>query len=180
MRRCRRPDTVGGIATELVPATDGPAAEDLDDAELAGAVAGPGRGVRLFVGAFLGLFLLSGLVGVEAWPLTGWKLYARLRHGDFWGWQVRAIDADGSDRPVDLRHAPAAYHGVTHFLSDFEGLSEEQRQAACLALGRVARAQDAGVVEVVIDHVRGRIPTGPGAPPGPASERIRVQQCDLD
>jgi hypothetical protein len=120
------------------------------------------------------------LIGVEAWPLTGWKMYARLRHGDFWGWQVRAIAADGSDRHVDLRYGPAAYHGVTHFLSDFEGLSDERRQAACLALGQVARTQYGDVTEVIIDHVRGRIPVDPGEPPAPPSERARVHQCRLD
>lgn len=127
------------------------------------------------------MFLLTGLAGVEAWPLTGWKLYARLRHGEFWGWQVRAIGTDGSDRAVDIRHAPAAYHGVNHFLSDFEGFSPHQRQAACLALGEVARAQYGSVIgELIIDRVRARIPTDPDAPPQPASQRITIHRCELE
>ena len=123
---------------------------------------------------------MSGLIGVEAWPLTGWKMYARVRHGDFWGWQVRAVGLDGSERSVDLRNTPAAYHGVTHFLSNFEGLSAERRQAACLALGSVARAQYTGVAGVAVDHVLGRIPVDPGGAPSPSSRRIRVHQCQLD
>jgi hypothetical protein len=123
---------------------------------------------------------VSGLIGVEAWPLTGWKMYARLRHGDFWGWQVLAVGVDGTERSVDLRHAPAAYHGVTHFLAGFEGLSSEDRQAACLALAQVARMQYEGVAGVAIDHVLGRIPVDPGYPPSPSTRRSRIHQCRLD
>jgi hypothetical protein len=107
-------------------------------------------------------------------------MYARLRHGDFWGWQVLAVGVDGSQRSVDLRHVPAAYHGVNHFLSDFKGLPAEHRQRACLALGQVARAQYTEVAGVAIDHVFGRIPVDPDAPLSPASQRIRVHQCRLD
>jgi hypothetical protein len=159
--RWRPPDTVGGIDTDVVVPDTDPT---------------PGRGIRLFVGGFLGLFLIGGLLGLEAWPVTGWKMYARLRHGDFWGWQVRAIGVDGSERSVDLRNAPAAYHGVTHFLSDFERLSAEDRQAVCLALAQVARTQSEDVAGVAIDHVLGRIPVDPGGPSGP-SERVRIHRC---
>jgi len=141
---------------------------------------GPGRGIRLFVGAFLGLFLISGLVGLEAWPLTGWKLYSRLRHGEFWGWQVQAVGADGTERSVDLRHLPAAYHGVPYLLNGFGDLAADDREAACSALGVAARTQYADVAGVAVDHVLGRIPVDPEDPPGPPSRRIRVHQCTLD
>lgn len=170
MRLPERADTVDGIdADSLVPATDTDPHADR----------GPGRGIRLFVGGFLGVFLIGGLLGLEAWPLTGWKMYARLRHGDFWGWQVRAVAADGVERSVDLRNTPAAYHGVTHFLSGFEGLSADDRDATCRALGEVARAQHPGVAAVAIDHVLGRIPTEPGSPPGPSTRRLRIHQCSV-
>ena len=107
-------------------------------------------------------------------------MYAALRHGEFWGWQVRAIGADGTERSVDLRNAPAAYHGVTHFLSDFERLPENDRRAACLALGEVARAQRPDAAVVVIDHVLGRRPTEPGSPAVPSQRRLRIHQCSLD
>jgi hypothetical protein len=141
---------------------------------------GPGRGIRLFVAAFLGLFLITGLAGVEAWPLTGWKLYSRVVHGDFWGWQVLAVGADGIERPVDLRHGPAAYHGVTYLLNHFDHLTETERQAACAALGVPARAQYGDVAGVAIDHVLGRIPVHRDDPPSAPSERIRIHKCKLD
>ena len=162
LHRPGRPDTVGDIDADLLSER------------------GPGRGIRLFVAAFLGLFLISGLAGVEAWPLTGWRLYSRVVHGDFWGWQVLAVGADGVERPVDLRHLPAAYHGVPYLLNHFDGLPEAEREAACAALGIAARAQYAGAAGVAIDHVLGRIPAHPHDPPSPPSDRIRVHQCTLE
>ena len=116
-------------------------------------------------------------MSLEAWPVTGWKMYAALRHGEFWGWQVRTVSADGVERSVDLRNAPAAYHGVTHFFSDFEQRSVSDRQAACLALGEVARTQHPDAAVVVIDHVLGRRPTEPGSPAGLPERRLRMHQC---
>jgi hypothetical protein len=175
LHRRERPDTVGGIDADLfVPAIDGAAPDEIEGER------GPGRGVRVFVGAFLGLFLISGLVGVEAWPLTGWKLYSRVRHGEFWGWQVLAVGADGIERSVDLRHLPAAYHGVPYLLNGFSGLPAADREAACSALGVAARAQYPDVAGVAVDHVLGRIPVDPDGPASPPSRRIRVHQCTLD
>jgi hypothetical protein len=104
-------------------------------------------------------------------------MYARLRHGDFWGWQVLSVGVDGSERSVDLRNAPAAFHGVTHFLSEFEGLSTDERQAVCLSLADVARTQYGAVAGVAIDHVLGRVPVDLNGPPGPATRRIRIHRC---
>ncbi len=163
------------IERELLVPTPDPAASADERPE-----SRPCRGVRLFVAGFLGLFLLSGLIGVEAWPLTGWKMYSRLRHGDFWGWQVLAVEGDGTERHVDLRNAPAAYHGATHLLSDFEGLSSDDRQATCLGLAEAARRQYPDVAAVAVDHVLGRIPVDPDGPPPPPSRRIRVYRCRVD
>jgi len=166
---------VGIDADLLVPGPIDDAVPGGDEGEGA-----PGRGIRLFVGAFLGLFLITGLVGLEAWPLTGWKLYSHVRHGDFWDWQVLAVGADGAERAVDLRHLPAAYHGVPYLLKGFDGLAPPDREVACSALGVAARAQYDDVTGVAVDHVRGRIPVDPGNPPGPPTRRIRVHQCTLE
>ena len=94
-----------------------------------------------------------------------------------------AVGGDGTDRPVDLRHLPAAYHGVDHLLSDYERLPAADREATCLALGAAARAQYSGVAPVAgvaVDRVLGRIPVDPDGPPRPPSRRIRVHQCRLD
>jgi hypothetical protein len=133
----------------------------------------------LFVRGFLGVFLLAGLIGLEAWPLTGWKMYSRLRHGEYWAWQVLAVGPDGDERYVELRDLPTAYHGVAYFLGDLAARSAEDQEAACLALGEAARTQYPEVVGVVVDRIRGRVPTDPDDPPSGPSGRIRTYQCRL-
>ncbi len=146
----------------------------------AGAEGGPGRGIRLFVGAFLALFLVSGLIGVEAWPLTGWSLYSRLRHGEGWAWQVLAVGPDGVERAVDLQQLPAAYLGVSYFLGGFAGRPPAEKESTCLALGTAARALYPDTVGVAVDRVRYRIRPDPGAPPDPpGAGRVRNHQCRL-
>jgi hypothetical protein len=123
---------------------------------------------------------LSGLIGVEAWPLTGWKLYARLRHAEFSGWQVLAVGSDGNERVVDIRRTPAAFHGVNHFLNDVERLTDEEREAACLGLIEAARLQYPDVAGVAIDHIVGHVPVHPGDALGPPANRIRIHQCSTE
>jgi len=41
--------------------------------------AAPSRRVRRFVNVYLALFIAFGLVQLELWPLTGFRLYAEIR-----------------------------------------------------------------------------------------------------
>lgn len=139
----------------------------------------PGRGIRLFVGGFLALFLVSGAIGVEAWPLTGWSLYSRVRHGEGWAWQVLAVGPDGAERAVDLQRLPAAYHGVAYFLGGFASRPPAEKESACRALGAAARRQYPGTVGVAVDRVPYRIRPAPGDAAGPGG-RVRHHECGLD
>lgn len=147
-----------------------------------GADDGPGRGVRRFVGVFLALFLVTGLIGVEAWPFTGWSLYSRLRHGEGWAWQVLAVGPDGAERAVDLQRLPAAYHGVNYFLGGFAARPAPERESVCLSLGAAARTQYPDAVGVAVDRVRYRIRPAPGDAPDPGDPggRVRNHECRLD
>jgi hypothetical protein len=140
---------------------------------------GPGRGTRLFIGGFLALFLVSGAIGVEAWPLTGWSMYSRLRHGEGWSWQVLAVGPDGAERAVDLQRLPAAYHGVPYFLGGFAGRPPAEKDSACRALGAAARTQYPGTVGVAVDRVRYRIRPAADDAPDPGG-RVRNHECRLD
>jgi hypothetical protein len=140
---------------------------------------GPGRGIRLFVGGFLALFLVSGTIGVEAWPLTGWSLYSRLRHGEGWAWQVLAVGPDGTERAVDLQGLPAAYHGVAYFLGGFGSRHPAEKESACRALGGAARTQYPDAVAVAVDRVRYRIRPTPDDAAEPGG-RVRNHECRLD
>jgi len=90
---------------------------------------------------------------------------------------VLALEPDGNVASLDIRRLPVAYHGVNHLLNDFDALSHDERQAACLGLIEAARLQYPDVTGVAIDHIRGHVLVHPGDTPRPPSDRIRVHRC---
>ena len=65
------------------------------------------RWARWFVGAYLALFLVCGLVGLEAWPLTGWRLFADARQARQPGFQAVTVDRAGRETTVPFADLPA-------------------------------------------------------------------------
>jgi hypothetical protein len=81
------------------------------------------RWARWFVAVYLGLFVLCGVAGFEAWPLTGWRLFADARQARQPGFQAVTVDGAGRETPVPFRDLPAGYHGDVQVLRGFAGLA---------------------------------------------------------
>ncbi len=90
-----------------------------------------GRGVRAFVAVFLAVFVATGLLQVEAWPFSGWRLFSHLRTEEVRGWQATVVDADGAERPIPFESFPAGFRTALHVLQGFTGLSIEGRVEVC-------------------------------------------------
>jgi hypothetical protein len=106
--------------------------------------------VRRFVAVLLGLLLVAGLVGFEAWPLTGWRLFSLARGPEQVHWEIDAIDADGGSTTVDLDRLPMAYHLAEWPLADLADADEAQRDEVCRALLGGVRDEIPGTVAVAI------------------------------
>jgi hypothetical protein len=165
------------------PARSGPAAPN------AAAAALPRR-VRWYLGTFLAAFALCGVFGVEAWPLTGWRLFADARQAEQPGWQLRMVDRGGREHPVPFRELPAGHQGHVQVLRGFPALPAARQAAVCQAWARAlldrgvhpAELRLYATVTDVSDR-RGRV----GAPPrrslrhvcrlepGPGGVRARLQ-----
>lgn len=63
------------------------------------------RSARWLVGAPLVLLLVPGIVGFDAWPPTGWRLFSVARDDTQTLWVLEAADNDGSSRLVGARDA---------------------------------------------------------------------------
>jgi hypothetical protein len=92
------------------------------------------RSARWLVGALLVLLLVPGLVGFDAWPLTGWRLFSLARDETQTLWVLEAVDGDGSSRLVDVEELPLRYRHAEWPMADLSGASMERRQAVCEAL----------------------------------------------
>jgi hypothetical protein len=101
--------------------------------------------------AFLAAFVLCGLFGFEAWPLTGWRLFADARQRVQTGRLAVAVDPAGIERPVPFADLPAGFQGDVQVLRGFDGLTDGQRAAVCDAWAAALRARGWRVAEIRID-----------------------------
>jgi hypothetical protein len=130
----------------------------------AGAPAGPEepepdeapRSARLFVGLLFVLLLVPGVIGFDAWPLTGWRLFSLSRDADQTRWVLEAVDGAGERRVVSLEELPLRYRHAEWPIAELPGASEARRGDVCQALlGAVADAHP-GAVALTLgrDHAR--------------------------
>src|SRR5215211_3171972 len=106
------------------------------------------RWARRFVAAYLAVFVVCGLAGFEAWPLTGWRLFADARQPVQPGWQAVTVDRAGRATPVPFRELPAGYQGHVPVLRGFPGLPPDRRVAVCQAWAEAVRARRGEVAAV--------------------------------
>jgi hypothetical protein len=91
------------------------------------------RWSRWFVRVFVGVFVLCGVAGIEAWPLTGFRLFSHLRHEQTVGWLRTWVGPDGSERPVDLTGLPQGYGSFVLVVTSFASRPKHEQDAMCRA-----------------------------------------------
>jgi hypothetical protein len=95
---------------------------------------------RWFVRALVALFVVCGVVGLELWPLSGFRLFSHLRTETQQAWTARAVSADGREHTVRFGAFPAAFRGFGLIMQRFHSLAPDVRRDTCLAwLGEVRR-----------------------------------------
>ena len=105
---------------------------------------------RRFVWAYLAAFVIAGLFGFEAWPLTGWRLFADARTATQLSWQAVTVDGAGRERAIPFADLPVRYHGSVQVLKGFPQRSPRQRAAICRAWAGAVRARGGDVREIRI------------------------------
>jgi hypothetical protein len=104
------------------------------------------RPAKVWVVGLLSLLVFSGLSGIEAWPVTGWKLFSLSRDATQTNWTLDAITPDGA-ATVDLEQLPLAFRNAEWPLADLGHASTARREDVCRAL--------LGGVETVVPEATG-------------------------
>jgi hypothetical protein len=120
-----------------------------------------GAWIRPALYGFLGVFLACGLLSIEVWPLTGWRLYHERRGTERSSWQIVAVDLEGAEETVRLDALPLGWHNTSRLIGEFEGLNDAARDDVCDAWVEPARANGAEVMEVRIYRVRSTLRAEP-------------------
>jgi hypothetical protein len=108
------------------------------------------RPVRAYVGALLSLLIVFAAIDIEAWPLTGWRLFSTIRDDTQTGWVVEATDVEGDSRIVSFEELPPSYRNAAWVVAQLPNASVEKREAVC-------NAMLAAVVDVEPDTVSVRV-----------------------
>lgn len=103
------------------------------------------------------LLVICGIARIEAWPLTGWRLFSHVRKPVQTSWRAVVVSPTGAESGMGF--ADAAYRGTPHVLDGFPSSGGAQRDAVCAAwldkLGRDGR--DVALIRiehVTVDHSR--------------------------
>ena len=133
---------------------------------------------RPFVALLVAAFLACGILGIEAWPLSGFRLFSAPRSSVSTGWRLVAITSDGSEEPVNVSRLGSAYRGFGFVARSFEDLPTADRNAVCRVWLRAARS--IGIEAVGLRLVRVEQSLVPRDADGPLREprTIVVETCD--
>jgi hypothetical protein len=126
------------------------------------------RWTRRFVWAYLVAFVIAGLVGLEAWPLTGWRLFADARTARQLSWEAVTVDRAGRERPIPFADLPIRYQGNVQVLKTYPALAPSERAAVCRAWADAVRVRGGDVRQVRIYRLETDVSQrvgGRGAPP---------------
>lgn len=113
--------------------------------------------VRWFVRTVLALFVICGLARIEAWPLTGWRLFSHVRKPVQTSWRAVVVSSTGTESGMGF--ADAAYRGTPHVLDGFPSSTAAQRDAVCSVWLAELRREGRDVASihierVIVDHSR--------------------------
>ena len=138
----------------------------------------PPRWTRSFVAVFLGAFAVCGVLGIEAWPLTGWHLFSQLRSDHQVSWSAISVDADGNEREIRFERLPRAYRNFRLVMRDFSRLGADDRAAVCEAWAEAVRQDGTGSTSLRIYQVDWYVSYRQGSRTGPPPSRTMLYTCD--
>lgn len=124
---------------------------------VAGTRTAPSPRVRGFVRAFAGVVVVFGLVGLEAWPLTAFRLFSVAWEETRTSWEARTVDAAGTETPLRQQELPLGYRLAEWPLSEFPRSGAATRADVCRGIARGARDAGREVAGVRVYRVRERI-----------------------
>lgn len=133
--------------------------------------ANPGelRRARLVTYGVTGLIVFCCLLGLEWWPLSGFRLFSSIRTENQISWEMTTVSSSGDETSVNLADLPVSHWGAHHVIPELPTMSMQEQQAAVLAWLGGANVTTGDVVSVRFYEVESQVPTDPTQAPSVAS-----------
>jgi hypothetical protein len=109
--------------------------------------------LRGAVYGFLAAFLACGFFTIELWPLTGFELYSEVRVEERRSEALVVELADGREKRVNFDELPFAWHATNRIASDFDEMTQAERDEVCDAWVQPLRDDGLDIVGIRIDEV---------------------------
>lgn len=129
---------------------------------------------RVLFGSFFLLFAVAAAADVNAWPLTGWRLFSTVRGPTLPGWEAVVVADDGGEAPVPFDRMGRGYRGALHVLQDFPRLPDDERQAVCRTWASAARGVGTDVAAVRIYRTVSTVSLGTSPPTTAKTRRLHT------
>jgi hypothetical protein len=126
---------------------------------------------------FVWTFLVCGVVGIEAWPLTGFRLFSHLRHERQTEWQAFAVRSDGREVRLRLSRFAGGFNGFPLVMKGFAARTPREREAMCSAWMLAASRLRGPSVAIRIYAVERRLEPRHGRRAGTAPGRSLAYTC---
>ncbi|MGI8427531.1 MAG: hypothetical protein ACR2FO_09200 [Actinomycetota bacterium] len=136
------------------------------------------RSAQWFVAVFLTVFMFCGYFGMEAWPLTGWRLFSQLRTDRQTSWKATAVDLSGTELPIPFGRLSYAYRGFPQVLKEFSRLPRSEQVAVCRAWAAAASGPGRGLPAVRIYSTEWRLSRRSGMRAAPPTTTLRFECRD--
>jgi hypothetical protein len=136
----------------------------------------PPRRVRAFVVGFLGAFIVCGLLGLELWPLTGWRLFSQLRTDHQVAWQATSVGAEGK-KQIRFAELPRAYRNFPLVMRTYSALPRVEQLEACRLWLDAAQRQLPAVAEMRIYRIDWYLSYRHGSKDGPPPRKTLLMSC---
>lgn len=98
---------------------------------------------RLFVVSFVGAVAVCGAFSIEAWPLTGFRLFSRERQEVATGWMATSVDGRGRETRIRFARFPPPNRSFIAIMATYERLAPAEQAATCRAWARLVRRHGA-------------------------------------
>jgi hypothetical protein len=110
--------------------------------------------VRPLVAAYLIAFAVCGVFAIEAWPLTGWRLFSQVRRPVRLAWQAVTVDRRGAETPISFHVLPRAYRHLVLIMQVYPKYTPARQEAVCEAWAAAMRGRGRQVSGVRIYRLR--------------------------